>query len=455
MERNNSLVCCGLDPDIDKIPAEFCDGSSSEDAVRRFLETVVDLVAPHVCAFKAQKAFFDIFPEGHELLRRVIHYVHEYHPELPIFVDAKIGDVENTMDVYIKNIFGKLNADGVLVSPYLGDDVMAPFRSLSDKVAIVTVRTSNPGAAVVQDVVLDDGRPFWKHVLDLTVNRWNDARNMIPVIASTTDVDLSDVRKIIPDDMPILLAGYGVQGGSTKHLRQLLDSKGYGVFVNSSRGLLYPYDISDSLWRESVLREVKSMQSALNFERSRSKFLLLLGVSGVGKSTLIGELRKIDERFVYISPFMTRELRPGETDKIPITMEQMSEMEAAGKFLVVNDLYDARYATPREPVERAFTEGKFPLLDWPITRFSVMSQSFPGRLFSVYIEPQSREMLRARLADGRDQDGRRLAEGFAEIDLVHSGACDDLIDCCITSVDDDPASRARSIYESYLRAVGP
>ncbi len=451
---NNTLACCGLDPDIEKIPMELRKEGADEDAVRRFLEIVIDLTAPHICCYKVQKAFFDIFSGGHELLEHTISYAHEHHPGLPVFVDAKIGDVGNTMDIYLRNIFGELNADGVVVNPYLGDDVMRPFKSLPDKAAIVTVKTSNPDAAIVQDVILQDGRPLWKYILELTANRWNDAGNMVPVIGSTSDVDLSDVREIIPDEMPVLFAGYGVQGGTTKHLRQLLDNGSRGVFVNSSRGLLYPYDPSSPLWRDAIVRAAKTMQDALNFARSRSKFLLLLGVSGVGKSTIIRELRKLDDRFIYISPFMTRELRVGETDKNPITDAQMDEMDREGKLLVVNELYGVRYATPREPIERAFTEEKFPLLDWPIDRLSVMRDAFPGMLYTVYVEPPDRETLRRRLADGRDPGEERFNAGTQELEAFASGAYNHLLNDHAVSREGKAADIALSIYHEYLWKTG-
>ncbi|HBD04983.1 TPA: hypothetical protein DCZ32_00830, partial [Candidatus Uhrbacteria bacterium] len=57
-----------------------------------------------------------------------------------------------------------------------------------------------------------------------------------------------------------------------------------------------------------------------------SKLLLLLGPSGVGKSAIIDELSKLDSRFVYISPYMTRPLRQGERNKIAVSDEQMDEM---------------------------------------------------------------------------------------------------------------------------------
>ena len=66
-----------------------------------------------------------------------------------------------------------------------------------------------------------------------------------------------------------------------------------------------------------------------------SKFLLLLGPSGVGKSAIIDELSKLDSRFVYISPYMTRPLRVGERNKVAISDKQMDKMWARGELLSV------------------------------------------------------------------------------------------------------------------------
>ena len=69
--------------------------------------------------------------------------------------------------------------------------------------------------------------------------------------------------------MPILFAGFGAQGGSLKHFRQLLDSSRRGVFVNSSRGLLYPYETSDKDWRQKIDAATVSLKETLNTERKR------------------------------------------------------------------------------------------------------------------------------------------------------------------------------------------
>ncbi len=268
MIRNDSLACCGLDPDVVKMPREITKRRISDEAkVQWFLREVIDLTGEHICAYKIQKAFFDVFPNGHSLLEGTIGYVHERFPHIPVFVDAKVGDIDNTMEAYLRNILGKLNADGIVINPYMGDEVIMPFGSLKNKAGIVLVRTSNRGAAVVQDLILADGRPLWRHMLDLVVERWNTASNLIPVLSSTADIDMSEVRKVIPDTMSILFAGFGAQGGNLKHFRQLLDSRKRGVFVNSSRGLLYPYEPDEKEWRKKIVAATISLKETLNRER--------------------------------------------------------------------------------------------------------------------------------------------------------------------------------------------
>lgn len=185
-----------------------------------------------------------------------------------------------------------------------------------------------------------------------------------------------------------------------------------------------------------------------------SKFLLLLGPSGTGKSTVIRELRQLDSRFVYISPYMTRELREGETDKLPVIDAVMDEMDSRGEFLVINQLYGVRYATPRVPIVAALDSGNFPLLDWPVSRMDVMTTAFPGRLFTVYLVPPSAEVLTARLGqDERDPTGSRLQAALQELAEFESGAYNHLFDLSIVADDNQTQQIAQSIYAAYLNVV--
>jgi orotidine-5'-phosphate decarboxylase len=268
MKSHNTLLCCGLDPDLEKLPIEIMEsGLKDEDKVLSFLKTVVDITAEHVCAYKVQKAFFDSLSGGHETLRELIEYIHRCHIGLPVIVDCKIGDIDNTMKAYTHNLFNLLLADGVVVNPYMGDDVLLPLTQLPNKAVVVLVKTSNPAGGIIQDVKLDGGKILWEYILDLVVNRWNTNENMIPVISATAGLDMKRIRSIIPDQMPILLAGIGAQGGDYGHLNALLNSENIGVFVNSSRGILYPK--CHKPWRIGIEDAVIELKNTLNNERKR------------------------------------------------------------------------------------------------------------------------------------------------------------------------------------------
>src|SRR3989344_4370733 len=110
------------------------------------------------------------------------------------------------------------------------------------------------------------------------------------------------------------------------------------------------------------------MKATLNAARgvSNQKFLLLFGPSGVGKSAIIRELRQLDSRFAYISPFMTRALRSRDTDKVSVSNTVLHELNIQEKTRAINELYGVRSATRREPIDKAVLEHCFPLLEWPV-----------------------------------------------------------------------------------------
>jgi guanylate kinase len=183
-----------------------------------------------------------------------------------------------------------------------------------------------------------------------------------------------------------------------------------------------------------------------------SKFLLLLGPSGVGKSSIIEELIRIDNRFIYISPFMTRPLREEEKNKISISGEEMDEMWGRRELLVINELYGIRYATPRLPIVQALAKDNFPVLDWPISRMDVMTQAFPSQLHVVYISPPSIEALRQRLAkDGRDTDGHRLRSAREELEAYESSRYIGIYNFEIVAEENQVPKIAHAIYTNYLQ----
>jgi guanylate kinase len=185
-----------------------------------------------------------------------------------------------------------------------------------------------------------------------------------------------------------------------------------------------------------------------------SKFLLLLGVSGVGKSTLIEELKRLDKRFVYISPYMTRAIREGELDKIAISNEEMNSMISSGEFIVVNELYGMRYGTPSRPVLKALEDNFFPVLDWPIDQLSIMRNYLPNQVYAVYVSPPSIEELKRRLGkDKRDVGGKRLKAAIDELNRFKSGEFSELYDLDIIFNTSSQLKTAKLIYVKYLEAI--
>ena len=153
---------------------------------------------------------------------------------------------------------------------------------------------------------------------------------------------------------------------------------------------------------------------------------------------------------------MTRPLRDGERNKVSISGEKMDEMSERGEFFVINELYGVRYATPRQPIEQALKEGNFPVLDWPISRISVMTEAFPSQLYIVYISPPSIEALQQRLAsDDRDIDGHRLRSARKELEALGSFRRVGVYDFEIVSEENRVPKIAQTIYANYLQQFFP
>lgn len=187
-----------------------------------------------------------------------------------------------------------------------------------------------------------------------------------------------------------------------------------------------------------------------------NKFLLLLGPSAVGKSSIIRSLRETDQRYVYISPYITRPLREAERDKVSVSDSVMDEMAARGDFLKINQIYGIRYATPLRPIQEAFNGGMFPVLDWPVNEIEVMAQAFGNdRLLKVYVFPPSMEELKRRVEqDGRDVDGSRFKAAIEEIRQFQGGTFDSVIDFKIESTPGYLKAITMSIHGKYLESVG-
>jgi orotidine-5'-phosphate decarboxylase len=232
--RNDSLVCVGLDPEPERIPAAV---RAMPDAVFQFNRQIIDATAPWACCFKPQFAHYAALGAEDQLLE-TIRYIHEQHPGLQVILDSKRGDIGSTAAKYAQESFERYGADAVTVNPYLGFDSVEPYLKWQDRGVIVLCRTSNPGARDFQDLE-SGGTRLYRHVAERVARDWNGAGNCMLVIGATYPQELAEIRSVV-GDLPFLVPGVGAQGGDVAAaVRAGMTADGMGMVLNSSRGILY------------------------------------------------------------------------------------------------------------------------------------------------------------------------------------------------------------------------
>jgi orotidine-5'-phosphate decarboxylase len=232
--RNNSLVCVGLDPEIEKIPAHL---RGVPQPIFEFNRRIVDATAEYACCFKPQFAHYAALGAEDQLLA-TIRYIHDKHPGLPVILDSKRGDIGSTAAKYAQESFERYGADAVTVNPYLGFDSIEPYLKWAGRGVIILCRTSNPGARDFQDLEAG-GKRLYRHVAERVAQDWNASGQCMLVIGATYPQELAEIRAIV-GGLPFLVPGVGAQGGDVAAaVRAGRTADGLGMVLNSSRGIIY------------------------------------------------------------------------------------------------------------------------------------------------------------------------------------------------------------------------
>lgn len=243
MADNKSLLCVGIDPDLEILGINGDDPLANMDKLRDFCINIVDQTADYAGAFKPNNAFFEATGvHGCGVLEEICSYIKNKYPDIPIIMDAKRADIGNTNRGYAKFIFDYLGADAVTLHPYLGGEALQPFLDRQDKTSFILARTSNPGAGEFQDLIVD-GKPLYQIVAENFVNKWNANGNIGLVTGATYPEEIKNIRASVGDEVVFLIPGIGAQGGDLEAtLRAGLNSKNEGVLINSSRGIIFADD---------------------------------------------------------------------------------------------------------------------------------------------------------------------------------------------------------------------
>ncbi len=253
----DQFVCVGLDTEFTKIPEECKRGLEKKEAIFNYNKRVIDATFDIVGSYKPNIAFYEEHgEEGIVALKKTIRYIKDRNPSIPVILDAKRGDIGNTNSGYVNLAFEELGADAITVHPYLGKEALEPFLEKRDKGVIILARTSNSGAGEFQDLIID-GEPLYLRVAKSVAESWNQNGNCALVVGATYPKELADVRSAV-GDMPILIPGIGAQGGDLEAaVKAGKDSRGWGMIINSSRGIIFAKrsdgeSIEDAARRESL-----------------------------------------------------------------------------------------------------------------------------------------------------------------------------------------------------------
>jgi orotidine-5'-phosphate decarboxylase len=256
---NDSLLCVGLDPDIERLPEQL---RGHPEGIAEFCKAIIDATADLACAFKPQIAYFAALG-AEDQLETVCKYLKERYPHIPLILDAKRGDIGATARQYAREAFDRYGADAVTVNPYMGFDSVEPYMEWADRGVIVLCRTSNAGGSDLQFLDVG-GRPLYQHVAQLVAEKWNKNGQCALVVGATFPQELAEVRAIV-GDMPLLVPGVGAQGGDIEAtVKSGRTANGAGMMINSSRAIIYAQPQGSEDFAAAARRVAMETRDAIN-----------------------------------------------------------------------------------------------------------------------------------------------------------------------------------------------
>ena len=276
----------GLDPD----PAALWPGSARESArgspaelagaaVVDHCRRLIDATEQACVAVKLQLACFErLGTPGWSALETVA--AHAKVRGLLVIADGKRGDIALSAAAYAEALFagtgtpfgtaGGLGADLVTVNPLMGKDAIEPFITAAREAGagvLVLVRTSNPGAADVEDLKRQSGAAVWERVAAIVDELGRGAvgdggiSDVGAVMGATAPSHLARARELMAS-ATFLLPGVGAQGGRVEDLAPAFAPGRAGGLVSASRSIAAAHTASGGKPEEAARAEVERLREA-------------------------------------------------------------------------------------------------------------------------------------------------------------------------------------------------
>lgn len=260
-----SPVCVGLDPALDKLPEGI---TRDAQGLINFSTGIIDAVEDIAACVKLQIAYFEALGwEGMRAFWETCAYAKLQG--LLVIADGKRNDIGSTCDAYAEAyLHAGSPIDALTVSPYLGSDGVKPFIERckkNEKGIFVLVKTSNPSSGELQDLPTGD-ETVHEHMAQLVASWGADALGpsahyscVGAVVGATYPEELKYLRSLMPST-PILIPGYGAQGGTAADVKAGFVN-GNGAVVNSSRGIIFASKGKD--WQKAARAAAETMAGEL------------------------------------------------------------------------------------------------------------------------------------------------------------------------------------------------
>tara|TARA_B100001121_G_scaffold76011_1_gene67440 strand:- start:991 stop:1725 length:735 start_codon:yes stop_codon:yes gene_type:complete len=233
-------------------------GSDQFDDLKSHTFRVIDSTKDYAVAYKPNFAFFERWgAKGFSWLEETVEYIGDNHIKI---ADAKRGDIGNTARQYAYSIFEHFGFDCVTINPYMGRDSIDPFLEKKEKGVFLLAKTSNPSAAILQDLK-EDGIPIYERVVQMAKDL-NGNNNVGLVVGATAPKDLKKIRSIAPE-MPILIPGVGAQGGDLNTCMKIGNNNGISL-INISRSISFAGDMSPKSIKDASSNFLAQMHEAIN-----------------------------------------------------------------------------------------------------------------------------------------------------------------------------------------------
>ncbi|MCX7761384.1 MAG: orotidine-5'-phosphate decarboxylase [Candidatus Kryptonium sp.] len=234
--ENNSLLCIGIDTDIEKLPEGL---AKSIDSVLEFNRRIIESTYDVVCAYKINTAFYEALgTRGFEILKSTIDLIPK---DIPFILDAKRGDIRSSCEMYAKSLFTELGADAITVNPYFGVEAIEPFVKFKDKFTFVVVLSSNQGAFDFQYLKCE-GKFLFQKIAEKFIN--SNFENLGFVVGATRGEDINLVREL-SDEKLFLIPGIGEQGGDLELALKHGINKDKIALINVGRTIIYASSSKD------------------------------------------------------------------------------------------------------------------------------------------------------------------------------------------------------------------